>query len=579
MEDIDIKTSDVTKTCVDVDTKTKDIPKPYMRSLSLHDLYCVYEKDKTQIQNVITKFYGWIRRIRIGDKGELIFIDVYDGTKVGALMCLASKDTYQSNDNCKSIFPDDELTDSDLFQTLDFGQLSNSTYLSPGCSVVLDGELVLSPKKATQAFELKVYRLRLIGNVDNPLTYPIQKSVEKQLVLLRKHPFTRIRSQISQCLFRISDEAEFGIHMFMKLNNVRKVDPNIITMSDCEGAGETFKVSPLIFTNDSEGKNVPVGLTVSSQLPLESSITGFKQVYTAQKSFRAEKSDTPKHLAEFMHIEYEAAFITLEKLIDFTEGFVKYVIKYTIDKCKEDYDFIESQFAPTDIRPTRELLTELTNHPFVRIKHCDAIDLIQKIVREKTLLPDDNGKLKRVKLDKLPKRGDDLGSEHEKLLVKYFGWIMLSEDQRKLKLSKKKEFGAFVFVTHWPLSIKSFYMKQCDNKDNESEFESESKSESKSGLESELNHECESFDLLAPRVGELFGGSMREWRFEKLQKEVARRKMDIGPIEWFLNLRRLGSMPHGGWGLGFARLCMLLTGTSSVRDVVYLPVHYGHCPY
>jgi asparaginyl-tRNA synthetase len=235
----------------------------------------------------------------------------------------------------------------------------------------------------------------------------------------------------------------------------------------------------------------------------------------------------------------------------------KSIIKHTFEKCKDDFTFLESKLAPTDVIPTRNLLTSIIDKPFVRIKYKDAIDLIHKIVKNKTMLPSDDGKLKKVALDRLPKHGDDLGSEHEKLLVKYFGWTTLSESEQQQKLTKKEEVGAFVFLTHWPFAIKSFYMKQCDDG----------------------SGECESFDLLAPRVGEMFGGSMREWRFDKLNAEITKRNMNVEPIQWFLDLRKNGSMPHGGWGLGFARLCMLLTGTPSVRDTVYLPVYYGHCPY
>lgn len=528
----------------------------YLDIKSLKHLDDLYHENMQQLHEASCKFYGWIRRVRAADAGKIVFIDVYDGTRVGSLNALTSEQQYLG-DSFKDERDDTELTDSASFKILGYDDLTRSESLSPGCAVVLDGKIVLSPPTATQKYEMQVYRLRVIGGVEDHLTYPIQKSSEKQLAVLRKYPFMRIRSQISQSVFRIASKAEFAVHEFMDKNDVIKVDPNIITMSDCEGAGETFAISPLMFSKDSEGKDIPVALTVSSQLPLESTIAGLRHVYTAQKSFRAEKSDTPKHLAEFLHIEYEGAFLTLDRLLDFTERFVKHVISSTLGKCKDDFDFIESHFAPTDIKPSRELLTMLLNHPFVRIKHRDAIDLIHKIVREKIMLPDDDGKLKRVKLDRLPKHGEDIGSEHEKLLVKYFGWTMLSEEERQQRLSQQKEFGAFVFLTHWPLSIKSFYMKQCNDD----------------------SGECESFDLLAPRVGEMFGGSMREWRFDRLDTEVKRRGMDLSPIQWFLDLRKSGSMPHGGWGMGFARMCMLLTGCSSVRDVVYLPVYYGHCPY
>lgn len=532
----------------------------YLPSKSLRELYESFDQSPENVRDVQTKFYGWIRRTRVGGGGSIMFIDVYDGTKVGALMCLATTEYYKGSDYV-SQFPEtemlDELTDSKEFKTLSFEDLRETRCLSDGCAVVVDGQLVLAPTDATQPFELQIHRLRVIGTVENPATYPIQKSTEKQLLTLRKFPFLRIRTQICQSLFRIASKLELGMHIFMDQEGVEKVDPNILTMSDCEGAGETFSIDPKIFSVDHEGKDIPVGLTVSSQLPLESSITGLKQVYTSQKSFRAEKSDTVKHLAEFLHVEYEGAFLTLDKLMSFTERLVKFVIKFAMTRCAEDLAFISSKFAPSDIKSSHVLLTELMDKPFIRIKHRDAVNLIHKIVSEKMLLPDDDGKMKRIKLEKLPKQGEDLGSEHEKLLVKYFGFMSCTEEERQEKLKQGKEFGAFVFLTHWPLKIKSFYMKQCDDE----------------------SGECESFDLLAPRVGEMFGGSMRENVYEKLMSEVLKREMDIRPIQWFIDLRKSGSTPHGGWGLGFARLCMLVTGAPSVRDVVYLPVYYKHCPY
>lgn len=540
----------------------KQIYQPFMAPSSLKSLCSFFDTSIKQLQNgpIPTMFYGWIRRIRVGgsDLALIAFIDIYDGTCVGAMNCIASQNNYHGDayvprvDSVKY-----ELTDSESFTTLSFDQLMITEYLSDGCAVVVDGVLVEPPSHATQKFEFQVQRLRKIGGVVDPTKYQIQKSSVTQLSTLRQYPFLRIRAQALQSIFRISSKAELGVNIFMDEEGVEKLDPNIITMSDCEGAGETFKIAPLMFSRCANGLDYQVGLTVSSQLPLESGITGLRQVYTTQKSFRAEKSDTNKHLAEFFHIEYEGAFTTLSTLMDFTERFVKAVIRYTYTRCKEDFDFLESKLAPRDIKPTRELLQMLLDRPFIRIKHREAIDLIHKIVTDKMMLPDDDGKMKRVKLIKRPNHGEDISAEHEKLLVKYFGWHILQDEERKERLAQKKEFGAFVFLTHWPLKIKSFYMKQCDNN----------------------SGECESFDLLAPRVGELFGGSQREWRFDKLNAEVKRRGMDIRPIQWFIDLRESGSMPHGGWGLGFARMCCLLTGAPSVRDTVFLPVYYGHCPY
>jgi asparaginyl-tRNA synthetase len=519
--------------------------------MSLKQIHEAYGRDPLMLP-CKTKFYGWIRRVRIGGGGDLAFIDIYDGTHIGSLMTIASKSDYMGDKFC-DIHLEDELTGSDKFTTLSFEQLSTSGCLSDGCSVVADGLIVKSPENMKQLYEMHVSRLRVICGVGDPMKYPINKTSEKQLTTLRNLPFMRLRTQLMQSIFRICSTLELAVHIFMNDNDVTKIDPNIITMSDCEGAGETFTVSPLIFSEDDEGKDIPVGLTVSSQLPLESAITGLRQVYTAQKYFRAEKSDTCKHLAEFFHVEYEGAFMTLDKLMGFTEMYVKSIIKYTLEHRKEDFDFLETQ---SDVIPSRKLLMQLLDKPFIKIKHCDAVRLIESLVYDKKELPED-GKMKRVKVDKMPKQGEDLGVEHEKILTRYFGWIQCTEAERELKMKNKEEFSAFVFLTHWPLKIKSFYMKQCDDGSGESE----------------------SFDLLAPRVGELFGGSMREWRYDKLDEEIKRRGMDVRPIQWFVDLRKSGSMPHGGWGMGFARMAMLMTGVPSVRDVVFMPVYYGHCPY
>jgi asparaginyl-tRNA synthetase len=517
----------------------------------------LHAQDPALIADKQTSFYGWVRRIRVGGGGSIVFIDMYDGTKVGSLNVLCEDASFSSTDDDNDTDAAPQTQDESHYKTLTFEQLSSAEHLSIGCAIVVSGKIVLSPPTATQDFEFQASRVRVIGPVFDPIAYPLQKGTEKKMTSLRNLPFYRFRSQASQCVFRIRSKLDMAVHLFMDSEDTQLTDPNIMTVSDCEGAGETFSVSPLMFSKDEQGNDLKVGLTVSSQLPLESTICGFRQVYTCQKSFRAEKSDTAKHLAEFLHVEYEAAFITLDQLIDQAERFVKYVIGYAMDKCSADFEFLESRMAPTDMKPTRVLLRECLDRPFVRIKHRDAIELIQRIVKEKMMLPGEDGKLKRVKVKELPGYEDDLGSEHEKILVQYFGYMAVPEDQREEYSKVGKEFGAFVFVTHWPLKIKSFYMAQADDG----------------------SGECLSFDLLCPRVGELFGGSMREWRFDKLNDEIARRGMDVTPIQWFLDLRKSGSCPHGGWGMGFDRLCMLVCGVQSVRDVVPFPVYYGHCPY
>jgi asparaginyl-tRNA synthetase len=533
-------------------------------SLSFVQLTRMHDSDPSLISNKMISFHGWVRRIRVGGGGTIVFIDVYDGTRVGSLNCLCEESTFLGGSGSANDDDDDgegeggKSQDESHYSTLSFGQLDKAEHVSIGASVSVYGRIVLSPPSATQDFEIIALRVSVIGRVHDPVGYPLQKGTEKKMVSLRSLPFYRMRSQASQCVFRIRSKLDMGVHLFMDGEDVQLTDPNIMTVSDCEGAGETFGVSPPMFSTDPDtGEPLKVGLTVSSQLPLEATICGFRQVYTCQKSFRAERSDTNKHLAEFTHVEYEGAFMTLRDLVGQAERFVKFVIGYALDRCRDDFDFLESRMAPTDMRPTRTMLRECLGRPFAQIKHRDAIDLIRSLVRDKAKIPGDDGKMARVKVKELPGYDDDLGSEHEKILVQYFGYMAVPENEREGYLASKKEFGAFVFVTHWPLKIKSFYMAQVDDG----------------------SGECLSFDLLCPRVGELFGGSMREWRYDKLDEEVKRRGMDVSPIQWFLELRKSGSCPHGGWGMGFDRLCMLVCGVQSVRDVVPFPVYYGHCPY
>lgn len=519
---------------------------------SLIQLSRLHAKDPSIISDKQTSFYGWVRRVRVGGGGSIVFVDLYDGTMVGSLNCLCEEASF-----APLLDEDANNQDESYYKTLTFEQLNQAEHLSIGAAVVVAGKIVLSPPSATQDFEFQATNLRVIGKVYDPISYPLQKGTEKKMISLRNLPFYRFRAQASQCVFRIRSKLDMAVHLFMDQEDVQLTDPNIMTVSDCEGAGETFSIAPLMFGNDANGEAMKVGLTVSSQLPLEAAICGFRQVYTCQKSFRAEKSDTAKHLAEFLHVEYEGAFITFDDLVGQAERFVKYIINYVLDRCADDFKFLESRMAPTDMKPTRTVLRECMDRPFVRIKHRDAIDLIRRLVKDKAKLPGDDGKLKRVKVKELPGYDDDLGSEHEKILVQYFGYEAVPESEREQFIKDGKEFGAFVFVTHWPLKIKSFYMAQTDDG----------------------SGECLSFDLLCPRVGELFGGSMREWRFDKLDEEITRRGMDVTPIQWFLDLRKTGSCPHGGWGMGFDRLCMLVCGVQSVRDVVPFPVYYNHCPY
>lgn len=519
--------------------------------LSLSEVTKIYFSDPDRFFGTSVKIQAGIDKARSADGGKIVFIDLFDGSTVGVTRAIAAGDVYQGNSYQSEFSP---LSDEVDFTILSFEQLKLASFISPYSSVVVEGKFVKSPESATQKYELQILKLSLIGGIPDPAKPPIAKSALDKVTVLRQEPFDRVLSQTSQCLFRIGSVATLTVEEYLHASEFQRTDGNILTSSCCEGAGEMFKIVPQIFSTDERQQSL-VGLTVSSQLPLESFINGLRRTFVFQKSFRAEKSDTKKHLCEFRHLEIEAKYIDFKWLLDFTEGFLKHSIRTVYERCQSEFNFLESKFGPKDIHHVREQFLDLIQKQFVRIKHRDAVDLIQRIVKEKILLPDDKGKLSRIKVDVFPSYDSDLGSEHEKILVTYFGYMSYSDDERAKLLSQKVDFGAFVFVTHWPSHIKSFYMKQLDD------------------------GTCESFDLLAPYVGELFGGSMREWRAQVLEKVIAERGMDSRPLQWYLDLRRKGTAPHGGWGMGFDRFLMMITGVPSVRDVVPLPVYYQHCPY
>jgi len=517
------------------------------------------------------KLHGWVYSGRTQGAGTLFFVDLGDGTTVVPVRCLASKvdesgDGKEYKEKEVASLLTDANGDEASYSRLSFEELCSASALSPGCSVMVLGYVAAPPEGTTQTLEVKILELFVMGGVADPNAYPIQKSILKKPLALRGHPHARFRAPLVQQLMQIRAQAIFAVHEFFHNEGVPLLDPNIMTANDCEGAGEVFKIAPQMFSklpeDDSKKKKkkkkgeeeeapkeeeeppkepeqVPeVGLTVSSQLPLEAIAMGTGSVYTCQKSFRAEKSDTNKHLAEFLHVEYEQYFITLDDLVDQAERFVKHVVSTVVERCQPQYNFLNQKHnSPDEFHGHAEYLKTLLDKPFVRIRHADAIDAMIQDLKDKDKVQhvNEQGKTVRLKFKEMPKQGEDLGSEHEKYLV--------------------QKYGTFVFVTHWPSNIKSFYMKQVGD------------------------GTCESFDLLAPLVGELFGGSMREWRYDVLSDMMQSKNMDMKPLQWFVDLRKDGTAPHGGWGMGFDRLVMFLTNAASVRDIVPYPVYYGHCPY
>jgi len=525
-----------------------------------------------ELIGTFVKLHGWIYGTRTQGAGSLQFWDLGDGSSVTPTRCIAEKPssgTESDQDDAKYTYGSTNLladasNDETAYSKLSFDELTQASSLSIGCSVMLFGYVAEPPEGTTQTYEIKVTELFLIGGVQDASKYPIQKSILKKPLALRSHYHARFRAPLLQQLMLIRSQTLFAIHEFFHQQGVPLLDPNIMTSSDCEGAGEIFKVTPQFFSSikeepkktkkkgkgggeeeqkqeeqatEKEEDKTEVGLTVSSQLPLEAIAMGTGAVYTCQKSFRAEKSDTNKHLAEFLHVEYEEYFITLDDLLNQAEAYVKHVVRTVVERCQAQYEFLDgATTAPPEFHGHRDYLLSLLDKPFVRITHAEAIDVMLQDLRDKVkTVSAQTGKEVKLKFKEKPEHGADLGSEHEKYLV--------------------QKYGTFVFVTHWPSAIKSFYMKQCGD------------------------GTCEAFDLLAPLVGELFGGSMREWRYNELEAVMRQKNMDFRPLQWFVDLRKDGTAPHGGWGMGFDRLVMFLTNAQSVRDVVPYPVYYGHCPY
>ena len=389
-----------------------------------------------------------------------------------------------------------------------------------GASFEVVGKVVLTPQ-AQQPYEINAEEVVVLGESDTD--YPLQKK-RHTLEFLRTIPTIRPRGNLFNAVFRIRSVAAFAIHKFFNERNFVYVHTPIITSSDCEGAGEMFQVTTLDmdkppmkdgkvdFSEDFFGKKV--SLTVSGQLHEETITHAFGKTYTFGPTFRAENSNTSRHAAEFWMMEPEICFCDLEELMDNEEEMVKYVIGYIMQECKDELAFL-NKFVDTGLL---ERLTNIVENDFVRLDYTEAIDLLLK-----------SGK----KFEFLVKWGVDLQSEHERYLT-------------------EEVFKKPVFLKNYPKEIKAFYMRQNDD-----------------------GKTVAAVDLLVPGIGELIGGSQREERLDKL---VARIK-ELGLVEedysWYLDTRRYGTNVHSGYGLGFERLVMYLTGVSNIRDVEFFPRTVG----
>ena len=389
-----------------------------------------------------------------------------------------------------------------------------------GSAIEVTGILQESSGKG-QDYEVVIQNATLLG--DCPEDYPLQPKAHSR-EFYRSIAYLRPRANIFQAVFRIRSIASMAIHTYFQDRGYVYLHAPIITGSDCEGAGEMFEVTTLPieklkgeidYKKDFFGKKA--GLTVSGQLQAETFAMAFSKVYTFGPTFRAEESNTKTHAAEFWMIEPEVAFCDLEGIMDIEEEMLKFVVQYVLEKGREELEFLD-RFVENGLI---KKLEDLVASKFTRITHEEVITLLKNA---------------DVKWEFEPTYGEDIAKEHEKYVTEYF--------------------HGPVFITNWPKDIKAFYMKQ--NSDGKT---------------------VAAVDLEVPGVGELMGGSEREADYTKLANRMDELHMDKTEMDWYLNLRKYGSCVHSGFGMGFERLLIYLTGVDNIRDVIAYPRTPGNCEF
>ncbi|HNW48537.1 MAG: asparagine--tRNA ligase [Bacteroidales bacterium] len=390
--------------------------------------------------------------------------------------------------------------------------------VTTGSCISVLGNLTASPGGG-QAVEIQAKELYVYGTAD-PETYPLQKKGHS-MEFLREIGHLRPRTNTFGCIFRIRHAMSFAIHKFFNDKGFFNLHTPIITASDAEGAGAMFQVTTLDLNNiprNPEGKidytadffGRSSNLTVSGQLEGELGAMALGEIYTFGPTFRAENSNTPRHLAEFWMIEPEMAFYEIKENMDLAEEFIKYLVKYALDNCSDDLKFLNDMFDKELI----ERLRSVVSTDFIRLSYTDGVDILMK-----------SGE----KFEYPVFWGADLQSEHERYLV-------------------EKHFKKPVILTDYPKEIKAFYMKQNDD-----------------------GKTVRAMDVLFPKIGEIIGGSQREESLEKLERRIKEMEMENSTLWWYLDTRKFGTAPHSGFGLGFERLLLFVTGMSNIRDVIPFP--------
>jgi len=472
--------------------------------------------DPTTVDQFVEKEYtvkGWLRSIR--NQSKMSFAVLSDGS---------------CSDSLQIIFSPDLL---DIKELVEKG--------TTGTSLSVTGKLIKSPAKG-QLVELQASAYTIYGSVENPDTYPMSKK-DHSMEHMRKFMHLRARTGIFGSVFRIRSGLTFAIHEYYKKFGFHHVELPFLTGSECEGGSQAFLVTRLLeskkivdipaIDNQVDFKKdffeTPTYLTVSAQLHLEALTLALSKAYTFTRFFRAEPSDSYKHVAEGTMVEHEFCFCELSDNIDLTEGLIKFCINYVLEYCYDDIKFLDKMK-----KGLVDELQKIVIEPFVRTTHAEMITVMKQHSSE--------GK---VKFEHPPEYDDDLSSEHERYITeKIFNRVP-------------------VVVQKFPRKVKAFYMPVVKETPEESH-----------GVE---HVEC--FDLLIPRIGELVGGSQRTWSYNDLMTRLDELKMDKSVLEFYTDLRKYGSVPHGGMGIGIDRLCMLATGMDNIRDVIAFPRSWKDCKY
>ena len=435
---------------------------------------------------------GWVRTKR-GNK-EIAFIALNDGSTVKNLQIVVDK-----NEESEKIL----------------------SRISTGACISVSGSLVESVGSG-QAVEVHADKVEVLGECD-PMRFPLQKK-DTSFEYLRTVAHMRPRTNTFGAVFRLRSQMAFAIHEYFHSRGFVYLNTPLITASDCEGAGQMFQVTTLDLNNVPKNKKgqpdfskdffgKQTSLTVSGQLEGELGATALGEIYTFGPTFRAENSNTPRHLAEFWMIEPEMAFYDINDNMDLAEDFIKHLVKYALDNCWDDVKFLNDRYDPELI----ERLQGVVNTEFVRLEYSEGISILEKAIAD------------GVQFEYPVYWGVDLQSEHERYLV-------------------EKHFGKPVILTGYPKDIKAFYMKQ--NEDGKT---------------------VRAMDVLFPKIGEIIGGSEREASLKKLEERIDELQMSRKNLEWYIDTRRFGSCPHSGFGLGFERLLLFVTGMQNIRDVIPFP--------